>query len=312
MPEVNLEVSRQGRVVRDYYSRYTTDWYLSTWHPEHIHLGLFEPEDHIDLREQPTSDKPSPNLTRALERMIDEVVEPAVIRPGEHVVDAGCGVGGTARYIVGKYGCRVTGLNVSRTQLAIAEQQTKEAGLDRLVDFTFADCSLRLPFPDASIDAVVNIESACHYDDRPQFLREVRRILKPGGRLAASDWLVTERTSPAHFEEYIRPLCSSWALPNLETRSSYVRILREAGLETGPLADFGGRDFHNAHLFGQRARLLFKRWMYGQTSELEVGIMKQLATLHAAWRRGHFEMGRYCAQRPEEPDWTSYAQQKPT
>ena len=220
------------------------------------------------------------------------------------MVDAGCGVGGTARYIAGKFGCRVTGLNVSKTQLAIAEQQTKEAGLDGLVHFTFADCSLRLPFPDASIDAVVNIESACHYDDRPQFLREVRRILKPGGRLAASDWLVTERTSPAQIEEYIRPLCSSWALPDLETRSSYVRILRDAGLETGPLADFGGRDFHNADLFGQRARLLFKRWMYGQASELEVGAMKQLATLHAAWRRGYFEMGRYCAQRPEEPDST--------
>lgn len=297
MPEVNPELSPQSRVVQDYYVRHTVERLLKRWHPEHIHFGLFEPQDHIDLR-RPQTPGPFPGLTRALERMIDEVVEPAGIRACHHVVDAGCGVGGTARYMARKYGCRVTGINVSEVQLAIAEKRTKGAGMERRVGFAFADCSVRLPFPDGSVDAVVNIESACHYDDRPQFLREVRRILKPGGRLAASDWLVTERTSPAQLEEYIRPLCSAWAMPNLENRSSYSRILREAGLETGPIEDFGGRDLHNAHLFGHRARILFKRWMYGQASELDLGAMKQLTTMHAAWRRGHFEIGRYCAQRP--------------
>ena len=298
MPEVNLKPSPQSRVLQDYYAK-NIGTYYRRWHPEHFHFGVFEPEDHIDLSAEPPG--PFPGLTRAVERMIDEVVEPAGNRACHHVVDAGCGVGGTARYMVGKYGCRVTGLNISEAQLAIAEQLTKEAGLEGLVNFTFADCSRRLPFPDASMDAVVNISSACHFSDRPQFLREVRRILKPGGRLAGVDWLVAERTSPAQFEEYIRPVCSSWTLPNLETRSSYVRILREAGLETGPLADFGGREFYNARILRHRAGILFKRWMYEQASEPEISAMNQMATLYTAWRRGHFEIGRYCAQRPEAP-----------
>ena len=294
-----LRKSAQGQAAEEHYARFTSDFYLSDWHPDHIHFGVFEPEDHIDFSRP--QKRPFAGLTRALERMIDEVTEPAGIRSDQHVVDVGCGVGGTARRLASRCGCRVTGVNISALQLDIARRRTREDGLDGLVDFRAADASVHLPFPDGSVDVVVNIESACYYGDRPQYLREVRRILKPGGRLVALDWLMNDQASPAEREAYIRPLCSAWVMPNLESRSSYLRLLREAGLETDGVSDFGGRDRYNAELFGRRARLMFARRMSGTPiPEFWIEGTEMLSTVHAAWSRGCFELGRYCARRPPQ------------
>ncbi|WP_419906514.1 methyltransferase domain-containing protein [Hoeflea sp.] len=291
-------MSSQRQTVSDNDQRLSDDWLLTCWNPDHIHFGLFEPGDRIDFGR--TFEYPHADLARALVRMIDEITEPARICAGEHVVDAGCGVGGTARWLAGRYGCRVTGVDISNLKLDIARQRTQDAGLEGMVDFREADCCIHLPFADGAVDVVVNVESACQYAHRPQFLSEVRRILRPGGRLAASDWLMTDRTSPAEREAYIRPLCRVWALPLLESRASYLHLLREAGLETAGVLDFGGRDLHNAELIGRRGRIMFMRAMSNATApDHWIEQMQALSAVHAAWIRGFFELGRYLARRPQ-------------
>ena len=134
--------------------------YIGTWNPEHFHSGLFEAGEYPGEGEAfagPAS------LTRGLERMIEAVVAPAAIRENHHVVDAGCGIGGTAIYLARTRGCTVTGVNLHRVQLEIAQGKAKDAGLERRVGFEYGDCSRHLPFADESIDTVVNIESACHF-----------------------------------------------------------------------------------------------------------------------------------------------------
>ena len=195
---------------------------------DHIHFGLFDrgecPEEGEVLSE-------SPGLARAVERMIDVIVAPVGICAGDHVVDAGCGIGGTAMYLAKTQECVVTGINICRTQLEIAAHKVRDAGLNNRIEFAYADCSQRLPFADEPVDVVVvNIESACHYSDRGQFLREVRRILKPGGRLAAMDWLARDGLRADQHERYIQPLYEPWAIRSLESRSTYRERLRETGL----------------------------------------------------------------------------------
>ena len=289
-------VSDHDQAVAQYYGEATPGFYIRGWNPDHIHFGLFEdgecPEEGESLAD-------SAGLARAVVRMIDVIVAPAAIGAGDHVVDAGCGIGGTAMHLVKTRGCTVTGVNICRPQLEIAEKKVRDAGLDDRIGFTYGDCSQHLPFADGSIDVVTNIESACHYGDRGQFLREVARILKPGGRIVAMDWAQCDGVPADLHKRYIEPLCRHWLIRSLESRSSYAERLRESGLTVIEVDGFGGKDEGNIHLLEYAYRLLFMLWFGGMSTERHRMLMDQLQTLSMAWRDGCFELARYCAEKPE-------------
>ena len=230
--------------VQDHYDTMTKGFYLQ-WNPDHIHMGAFEPGECPRYSEQM---KDSAGLERALERMIELVVAPAAIEERHSVVDAGCGVGGTAIYLARTRGCRVTGVNLSRLHLEMADNKAAEAGLDDRVNFKYADCSRGLPFADNSVDVVVNIESARHYSDRGGFLREVHRILKPGGKIVASDWMARDALQPSQYEKFIQPLSEAWAMHDLESQSTYIRLVRESGMEVLEFEGFSGKELDNLRI----------------------------------------------------------------
>ena len=290
-----LTLSDHERSVAHYYGDATPGFYIRGWNPDHIHFGLFEPGE---CPEQGEMLAESPGLVRAVERMIDVIVAPTEIHANHRIVDAGCGIGGTAIRLAQVYGCTVTGINIARVQLDIAEKKARDAGLDNRINFAYADCSQHLPFADNSIDIVVNIESACHYSDRVQFLREVHRILKPGGRIVAMDWLARDGLQPGQHEKYIEPLCKIWAIRSLETRSTYVERLREAGLSVMEIEGFGGKDADNIRLLEYGYQLLLTLWFGGMETDAHRTLMEQFQTLSMAWRNGCFELGRYCAEKP--------------
>jgi arsenite methyltransferase len=109
------------------------------------------------------------------------------IRPGEAVLDLGCGAGFdvfVAAQLVGGSG-RVVGVDLSVEMLAIAEAGKAEAGFGR-VEFCEAAVEA-LPFPEASFDVALSNGVLNLVPDKPAALREIFRVLRPGGRLQASD-----------------------------------------------------------------------------------------------------------------------------
>ena len=289
-------VSEHERSVEQYYDEATQDFYIKGWNPDHIHFGLFEPG------ECPEEGEPlaqSAGLARAVERMVDTTVAPARVRARHHVVDAGCGVAGTAMHLAKTFGCTVTGINICRKQLDIAGTRVRDAGLSERVRLACADCSRSLPFEDESVDAVVNIESACHYSDRRQFLREVARILKPGGRIVAMDWLARDGLTSDQYERLIQPVCDAWFLSGLESPSTYSDKVREAGLSLVEFAGFDGADRDNLRLIENAHKLLTMIWFSGKATDSNRRLMDQFHTLYVAWRDGYFELGRYCAVKPD-------------
>jgi len=201
-----MDQDSQSDKAGAYYKEHTEGLYLSGWNPDHIHWGLFEPGECPAYNERLAGSK---GLARALVRMIEAIIEPAGIQARHHVVDAGCGVGGTAIHLAKTRGCRVTGINLSPTQLEMAAEKASNEGVADRVSFGRADCSKSLPFADGSVEAVVNIESACHYGNRDQFFREASRILKPSGRLAASDWMVPDGLSREQYDQWVSPMCEA-------------------------------------------------------------------------------------------------------
>ena len=288
-------ISAQDQEAMRHYDDMTTDFYMARWNPKHIHCGLFEDED-IPEKGAPVAGPES--LTRGLERMIEAIVAPADIKKHHHVVDAGCGIGGTSIYLARTRGCRATGVNLKEGQLEIAEKRVNEAGQAQRVGFRRGDCSRRLPFDSNSIDVVVNIESACHYSDRGQFLREVHRILKPGGRIVAMDWLMADDITAEQCEQHIEPLCEHWALGGLESLSSYPRRLCEAGLTVLECVDFNGKEIGNLRLVENYARMLRGLNFCGLLPARYRPVMQQFNSLESAWQKGFFGLGRYCAAKP--------------
>ena len=285
-----------SKKASQYYDENTPGIYLSGWNQDHIHFGVFEPGECPAPGESMVE---SEGLARAVLRMVKVVVEPAKIQAHHHVVDAGCGVGGTSIYLAKNRGCRVTGVNINRLQLEIAREKATEALLTDRIEFEYADCARSLPFEDNSIDAVVNIESACHYGDRARFIHEVSRILKPGGILAGMDWMARDGLDSETYDRDIMPLCEPFAVHGLESRTTYSEKLNDAGLEILEFAGFDGKDADNLELVKNSYHLLASLRLSGINSPGILKLTDQFKTLYDAWSRGSFVLERYCATKPD-------------
>jgi SAM-dependent methyltransferase len=100
---------------------------------------------------------------------------------GARVLDVGCGRGGAASYIARRLGARaVTGLDACADAIAFCER--RHPGVSFVHGYAGA-----LPFADGAFDVVLNVESSHCYPDRAAFLREVARVLRPGGRFCFAD-----------------------------------------------------------------------------------------------------------------------------
>lgn len=116
-----------------------------------------------------------------------DLIECANLRPGERVLDLACGTGLVARLAAVRVGPRgsVTGLDINAEMLAVARARLcqAEAAL-RWVEGS----AVAMDFPDASFDVIVCQQGLQFFPDRKAAVREMLRVLVPGGRLAASVW----------------------------------------------------------------------------------------------------------------------------
>jgi sarcosine/dimethylglycine N-methyltransferase len=115
-----------------------------------------------------------------------ELAQLAGITAGMSVLDVGSGVGGPARFLAATYGCRVTGVDLSEPFVDAARYLTERTGQSGQVSFQTAS-ALELPFEDGRFDVALLQHVAMNIADRARLYREIRRVLKSGGRLATFD-----------------------------------------------------------------------------------------------------------------------------
>lgn len=154
----------------------------------------------------------------------DVLAVKAGIRSDHHVLDVCSGMGGPARYIAHRIGCKVTGIDFTESRYLSAIKLTEMVGLTALVDFVHGN-ALEMPFDNDSFDVVIGQEAWCHVPEKPRLVAECARVVKPGGVIAFTDIVRTEKLSNAD----MRRLRSEMTFPDLETISGYGELLQANG-----------------------------------------------------------------------------------
>jgi SAM-dependent methyltransferase len=104
----------------------------------------------------------------------------------DHVLDAGSGIGGTARLLAAEYGCRVTAIDLTAEFCDTARWLNSLVNLDDRIEVIEGDVT-ELPLPDADFDLVVSQHVQMNIADKSRLYSEARRVLRRGGRLALWD-----------------------------------------------------------------------------------------------------------------------------
>src|SRR5262245_31379620 len=107
----------------------------------------------------------------------------AQVKEGSRVLEIGSGSGGPAVHLATARGCRVTGLDINEHGVRNGARLAAERGVSDRATFQVADATRPLPFPPDSFDAVLSNDAMCHLANRLEVLAEVRRVLRPGGRM---------------------------------------------------------------------------------------------------------------------------------
>ncbi len=107
----------------------------------------------------------------------------------KRILEIGCGNGVQSMYILRKYmPANITGVDLSSENIAIANRQKESMGIEN-ARFLVDDAQSLKHIDNEGFDVVLNIESAFHYPDKPSFLKELHRVLKPGGQFLIADVL---------------------------------------------------------------------------------------------------------------------------
>jgi len=120
-------------------------------------------------------------------RVHDELAARADLRPGQRILEIGCGTGNLALTVARRRpDAEVIGIDPDRGSVRRAARKARRAGLPVRIERAYAD---DLPLPDASIDRVLSSFMWHHLgdDQKPGALREIRRVLRPGGELHLVD-----------------------------------------------------------------------------------------------------------------------------
>ncbi len=202
--------------------------------PDHPTIEALAPFDHFHGRGLEATEELAASLT---------------VSPTDHVLDIGSGIGGPARYFAARFGCRITGIDLTPEFCEVATILTRAIGLD---DVAFEQGNaLTMPFADASFDGAYSMNVSMNIADKAGLYREIHRVLKPGGWLVLSEIAQGSSGEP----DYPTPWAKTAAASFLATPSDTRRGLEAAGFSIVKFRDTA----KEALAFNARSRAMVER-----------------------------------------------------
>jgi len=229
----------------------------------------------------------------AAERLTDLLIGELRVASGKRVLDLGCGTGQPAVRLARAAGVDVVGVTISGAQVELATQRAAAEGLADRVRFKHAN-AMALPFPDDSFDAAWSIESLLHMPDRLTALRELARVLRPGGRVVLADPVLRYPDMTDDQRAGLLDLYEIFQIVDIPPIDDYPRLIRDAGFQLDRLTDIG--DDTDRHRLGPRGWILLAEGLrhsgiltsvYGMTPTERDALLTRMAALERAPEQGY-------------------------
>jgi cyclopropane fatty-acyl-phospholipid synthase-like methyltransferase len=264
--------------IADYYNQ-TLDHYKIWWNlseTQSVHYGIWHPD--------------TPNFNEALWNTNREMAALADIKPGQHVLDAGCGVGGSSLFLAQQFNCQVKGITLSTKQSAIALQEIAKLKLEGQIDISIQDYT-QTNFADESFDVVWACESSCYAKPKTSFLQEAFRLLKPGGTLVVADYFLTE-SGIQDKNQFIRNWGDTWAIEEFNTAENFIEPLDKLGFRLSNKVDF------TQHITPS-SRRMYRSFLIGAIPSILYN-----ATHHTSrFAKRHYLSGKFQYQALKQKQW---------
>lgn len=163
-----------------------------------------------------------------------ELADTLPIEAGDHLVDIGCGVGGPARYLADRFGCSVSGVDITAPFVEAANKLSALLHMEGKVKAELGD-GQRLPYGDAIFDGGYTQHVTMNVEDRARFFGEAFRVLKPGAFFA----LTEQGLGPEGDPHYPLPWSEDGSGAYLVRPEDTVAYLEDAGFVDIEMEDTG-------------------------------------------------------------------------
>lgn len=221
MIKVNTKQNQEGTLRDRIISYYDETWldYRVLWINKRnraLHFGYFE--------------EGISNHDEALVNLNHIMSKKANILASDTVLDAGCGQGGSSLWMAENIGCQVVGITLVPHQVEKAKHESSKRNLTDKAKFYVKDyCNTG--FPDASFSVIWACESICHAPDKSEFYKEAYRLLKPGGRIIAAEYIRHSRTFEIEKEKTLNEWCQGWSMPDIDTWREHEKNIYSTGFQ---------------------------------------------------------------------------------
>ncbi|GAU17665.1 hypothetical protein TSUD_07260 [Trifolium subterraneum] len=223
--EIVLEEEEKKKLqlgIAEFYDESSGIW-ENIW-GDHMHHGYYDPDSTVSVSDHRAA----------------QIQDPT--KWPKTVVDVGCGIGGSSRYLAKKFGASCVGITLSPVQAERANALAASQGLADKVSFQVAD-ALEQPFPDGQFDLVWSMESGEHMPNKAKFVGELARVAAPGGTIIIVTWchrdLRPDEESLQPWEEkLLKKICDSFYLPAWCSTAEYVKLLETMSLQDIKSADW--------------------------------------------------------------------------
>jgi len=178
------------------------------------------------------------------EKETDILANTAAINKDITLLDVCSALGGPARHLAKKYGCKVTGLDATQKMVNEAIKRTENEGLSQQISYKLGN-ALDMPFKATTFDVVWGQDAWCYVTDKDRLIAEAYRVLKPGGIIAFTDWIQVGNMTEQEWND----LNSFMAFPYMETLDGYEQILKKIGFEVIEKKDLSEDFARHCHIY---------------------------------------------------------------
>jgi len=188
--------------------------YATGWSEDHIHYGLW-------YEDTKTHEESLINTTK-------KAVEHLSIQRNDKVLDAGCGTGGSCRYIAQHFECEVYGIVLSNELINAAYQITKKMKHYNKPTIFLMDF-LNTGFKDESFSKIYSIESMIHARSKKSYIEEVYRILRKKGKIVIMDYFLLKNKLTKDDEKIYNEWLNGWFLQPAFPLKKFDKLLKKQG-----------------------------------------------------------------------------------